>query len=442
MEPKDLSQRQSAHVFYTWTAQKGAKGLEIVRAEGSEFWTSDGMRWIDFESQVYNTNLGHGHPGIRAALHAQIDSLPAAQPAAVFESKAALGEALHQITPPDITKFFLALGGAEANENAIKLARLYTGRHKIVSRYMSYHGATYGALSLTGDPRRLPYEPGISGVVHTPPPYCYRCPWGQDPSSCHFECVDHLARQVEMEGPENVAAIIVEPISGAAGGFIPPVEYMQGLRKLCDAHGILLIADEVLTGFGRTGAWFAFEHYGIVPDMMTMAKGITGGYAPLGVLGVHERIARHFDENKLWAGLTCYGHPLACAAGVAAIEAYEKEGLIERAASMEGKLMKHLQGLYERHEVVDGIRAKGLYGVFELVADRTTREPLVEWNASGDALRSVQAFKEAAAQRGLHVPIMGQRVVIAPPLNIPESVLDEGMARLDEALRVSFGKGD
>jgi len=245
-----------------------------------------------------------------------------------------------------------------------------------------------------------------------------------------------------MEGPENVAAIIVEPISGAAGGFIPPVEYMKGLRSLCDEHGILLIADEVLTGFGRTGAWFAFEHYGIIPDMVTMAKGITGGYAPLGVLGVHERIARHFDENKLWAGLTCYGHPLACAAGVAAIDAYEEEGLIQRAASMEERLSKHLQGLYERHDVVDGIRAKGLYGVFELVRDRETREPLVGYNATGDALRPVQVFKEAAAERGLHVPIMGQRVVIAPPLNIPESILDEGMARLDEALSVSFGTRD
>ena len=303
-ELEERLERQRRHVFFTWAAQRKADPLLIERAEGAEFWTAGGKRWIDFESQVFNAHLGHGHPAVVAALHAQVDSLAVAHPAAVFESKARLGERLQEVTPDGIEKFFLTLGGAEANENAIKLARLITGRSKILSRHMSYHGATMGALTLTGDWRRKPFEPGIPGVVRVPPPYCYRCPWSLEPESCARECVSHFERTVAFEGPENVAAIIVEPISGAAGGFLPPDGYLRSLRALCDAHGILLIADEVMTGFGRTGRWFACDHEGVTPDILTMAKGITGGHAPLGAVGVTEAIAERVEEDGLPSGLT------------------------------------------------------------------------------------------------------------------------------------------
>ena len=256
------------------------------------------------------------------------------------------------------------------------------------------------------------------------PPYCYRCPWGREVATCARECIDGVARTLEMEGPENVAAIMVEPISGAAGGFIPPEEYLPALRALCDAHGILLIVDEVMTGFGRTGRWFACDHAGVVPDIVTMAKGITGGYAPLGAVGVSEKIAAYFDDEVLPTGLTSYGHPLSCAAGVAAIDVLEEEGLVARAATLEGRLLERLRDLQDRHAVVDGVRAIGLYGVLELVADRELRVP---WEQD-------KVLRASLRRRGLHAAVRDARVFIAPPLVITESLLDEGMDLLDDAL--------
>ncbi len=417
-------ERQRRHVFFTWSAQRCAEPLVIERAEGAEFWTDGGKRWIDFESQVFNAHLGHGHPQVVSALHDQVDSLVVAHPAAVFESKARLGERLAEVTPPGIDKFFLTLGGAEANENALKIARLVTGRFKVLSRHMSYHGATMGALSLTGDWRRKPFEPGIPGVVRVPPPYCYRCPWSLEPSTCARECISHFERTVEMEGPENVAAIIVEAISGAAGGFIPPEGYLRALRALCDEHGILLIVDEVMTGFGRTGRWFACEHDGVTPDILTMAKGITGGHAPLGAVGVTARIAERFEEEVLPAGLTSYGHPLGCAAGVATINVIESEGLIERSASLGRVLLQRLEEMQNRLAPVDGVRASGLYGVMELVDDPVNRVP---WGRDA-------ALRDAVRARGLHMAIRDGRAFIAPPLIVSEALLAEGMDRLEDAL--------
>jgi taurine--2-oxoglutarate transaminase len=416
--------RQRRHVFFTWSAQRTAEPLVIERAEGSEFWTAGGKRWIDFESQVFNAHLGHAHPSVVSALHAQVDSLVVAHPAAVFESKARLGERLAEVTPPGIEKFFLTLGGAEANENAIKIARLVTGRFKILSRYMSYHGATMGALSLTGDWRRKPFEPGIPGVVRVPPPYCYRCPWSLEPSSCARECQGHVERTILMEGPENVAAIIVEPISGAAGGFIPPDGYLRSLRALCDEHGILLIADEVMTGFGRTGRWFGCDHDGVTPDILTMAKGITGGHAPLGAVGVTRAIAERFDDEVLPAGLTCYGHPLGCAAGVAAIDAIESESLVQRSEAMGHWLAERLKDMERRVAPVDGTRARGLYGVMELVQDAVTRTP---WGRDA-------ALRDALRRRGLHMAVRDGRAFIAPPLVMSEALLEEGMDLLEDAI--------
>jgi len=421
-------------VFFTWSNQADARGLGIDRAEGAEFWSEDGKHWIDFESQVFNASLGHGCQSVIDAVKVQADTLAVAHPAAVYETKARLGEALAQVTPCGLDKFFFTLGGAEAIENALKIARMVTGRHKVITRYRSYHGATYGAMSLGGDARRFALEPGISGVIRVEDPYCYRCPWGTSPDVCHRQCVEQIERIIELEGPEHIAAVFVEPITGAAGGYIPPDDYLPALRKLCDKHGIMLVVDEVLTGFGRTGKWFACQHWDVIPDMITMGKGLTGGYAPLGAVAVNERIATHFEKNTLWAGLTSYAHPICCAAGLAAIEAYHSDGLIARAAAMEASLEKHLVALQRDFPVVDGARCKGLYGAFELVRDRSTRVPVVPWNGTGSALEPTRLFRQRLAELGLHVLVRWHTVIIAPPLMISEAVLEQGFERLREAL--------
>jgi taurine--2-oxoglutarate transaminase len=431
---RSLLERQKQHIFFSWSAQRHAQGLVIERAEGSRFWTADGREWVDFESQVFNANLGHGHPRVIAAVQAQAASLCVAHPAAVFEAKARVGELLSEVLPAPLDKHFLCLSGAEANENALKMARLVTGRQKVVSRYRSYHGASYGAMTLGGDPRRHALEPGIPGVVRVEDPYCYRCPWQTTPDVCARPCVDHVERIIDFEGPSNVAAVFVEAITGAAGGIIPPVDYLQRLRTLCDRHGILLVCDEVLTGFGRTGKWFAFEHSGIVPDMVTMGKGITGGYAPLGAVAVHRRIAEHFEDATLWAGLTSYGHPLGCAAAVAAIEAYRDEGWIDRAAALEPLMRQRLDALADRFEVVDGVRARGLYGGFELVRSRATREPIAPWNGQGAVMAPSGRLRRELEREALHVALRGNIVLVAPPLTIDEETLSEGFDRLGRAL--------
>lgn len=435
-----MSERQRKHVFFTWAAQAEARGLPVIRAQGAEFFLENGKRYIDFESLVFNANLGHGDPRMVEAIQKQAADLATAAPGFVYEAKAALGERLAEITPPGLNKFFLTLGGAEANENAIKIARLATGRHKIISRYRSYHGATYGALSVTGDVRRLPLEPGMPGVVRVEDPYCYRCPWSQHPEHCGRECVDHIERVIDFEGPQRVAAVLVETITGAAGAYLPPPDYLQRLRSLCDQHGILLIADEVLCGFGRTGKWFAVEHYGVIPDIMTMAKGITGGYAPLGAVAVSEKIADYFEKNTLWAGLTCYGHPLSCAAANAAIDIYRQDRLVERAGQLEAVLAERLMALQQKHEVVDGVRYKGLFSAFEFVHNKASRKPLVSYHSKPGETGKITELKQRLDDLGIYMPIRGSLAMITPPLMIDEALLHDGMDKVDQALTEVFQK--
>ena len=284
-----------------------------------------------------------------------------AHPAAVFDSKSNLGRSLARITPDGLSKFFLCLSGSEAVENAVKMARLYTGRSKVIARRRSYHGASMGGLVVNGGPTTLALEPGgLWGVLRAEDPYCYRCPYGLTPDSCGLRCAEHLEHILEMENPDSVAAIVMEGITGTNGGFIPPDGYWQRVREICDRHGILLIADEVFTGFGRTGEWFAVDHWNVRPDLMTMAKGITGGYAPLGAVGVSESIAQHFDTNTLWCGLTGYAHPLGCAAAVAAIDVYEADGLIAHSRTLGHRLNAVLEQLKEKHAVIGDVRGAGL----------------------------------------------------------------------------------
>ena len=298
----DLTQQQAARVFYTWTAQAAATPLEIVGGEGARFVTADGARWWDLGSMTWNAPLGHGHPRMKAALAEAAGRGLLTIPSGVFPDKVRAAQLLAEVTPPGLEKTFFCLSGAEANENAVKMARLITGRQKIVARTRSYHGATLAMLSLSGDPRREPFEPGLPGVVRMGDPYCFRCPWGKEPTSCAHECAGDLEVVLQREGPETVAAVILEGVVGANGVFTPPLGYWRKVRDICDRHGILLIADEVLSGFGRTGRWFAVDHDGVTPDLMTMAKGITGGYAPGGAVIVTERVARHFDEHVLVCG--------------------------------------------------------------------------------------------------------------------------------------------
>lgn len=429
-----LLERQKRHVLFTWSAQDSARPVHIERGDGAIFYDQTGAPWLDFESQVFNANAGHGQQAIVDAIARQANTLAVAHPAAVYETKAALGEALAAITPGDLDHFFLCLSGAEAVENAYKMARLITGRHKVIARRRSYHGASMGALSLTGDWRRWPLEPGVPGVLRAEDPYCYRCPFGSTQGACGTRCATHIEHIIEMEGPDTIAAIFLESITGANGGFIPSPDYWPRIRDICDRHGILLVADEVFTGFGRTGKWFAVEHWGVVPDMITMAKGLTGGYAPMGAVAMRPFIAEHFAQKTLWCGLTSYAHPIACAAALAAIEVYRDQGLMENAA-LQGKLLKKLlMDLKRKYQNIGDIRSIGLFGTIEFVADRESKLPLVGYAKTAPPDSLLGRIRSGLRARRVHAPMKGNFLQVCPPTCITEAQLRDGVARIDAAI--------
>jgi taurine--2-oxoglutarate transaminase len=353
------------------------------------------------------------------------------------EPRSRLGRLLAEVTPGDLTLSMFTNGGSEANENAIKLARWYTGRHKIVARYRSYHGATAGSITLTGDPRRWPAEPGIPGVVRMLDPYTYRCPAGH-PDPCPV-CTGapHLEEILMYEGPETVAAVILETVTGTNGIIVPPDGYLRSIREVCDRHGILLITDEVMAGFGRTGKWFAVDHWGVVPDIITLAKGINSGYVPLGAMVVSEAIADWIRPRYFAGGLTYSGHPLACASAVASIEAFREEGIVENAARTGEVLGVELARLAERHPSIGDVRGLGCFFGLELVRNRDTREPLVPFNATGEEAKPVAALAAHALARGLYLMSHWNVVMVCPPLTITPDELAEGLAVLDESLAVA-----
>jgi taurine--2-oxoglutarate transaminase len=408
--------------------------LPVAGAEGRYFWDYEGNRYLDFASQLVNVNLGHQHPKVVAAIKEQADKLTTIGPPMAHETRSELARLLAEVTPGDLTMSFFTNGGAEANENAIKLARWYTGRHKIVARYRSYHGATAGAISATGDPRRWAAEPGVPGIVRMLDPYTYRCPAGH-PDPCPV-CTGapHLEEIVQYEGPQNVAAVIMETIVGTNGVIVPPEGYLQSIRQVCDRHGILLILDEVMAGFGRSGKWFACEHWDVVPDILTVAKGINSGYVPLGAMVIREPLADWVQDKYFAGGLTYSGHVLACAAAIASIEAFQEERVVENAAAMGEVLGAGLARLRERHQSIGEIRGKGLFWGIELVRDRETREPLVPFNAGLDEMAPVARLAKAALERGLYLMTHWNVIMIVPPLTITHEELDEGLAILDEVL--------
>lgn len=404
--------------FFTWSAQRDARGIEITGGEGAWFTTSDGERWLDLGSLIYHANLGHGHRRMVEAVKAQADRLCLTMPSAVYPEKRALAERLLAIAGPGYSKVFFTLGGSEANENALKMARMVTGRYKAVSRYRSYHGASMGALSLTGDYRRPPLEPAMVGAVKAADCYCDRCPFGKTVTSCATECASAIEDVLALEG--NVGAVFLEPVPGANGVLVPPPDYWPRVRAACDRHGALLVADEVLCGFGRTGRWFGHQHWDVTPDLITTSKGLTGGYGVLGAVIVHERVARHFDDHTLLAGLTHYAHPLGVAAALAALDVYEEEGLIERAAALGPTLRAALEGIASRQPAVRFTRGLGLLGALELELD--------------DARLARLAMALAARCVHAHLRKKERTLVVAPPLCIGEDELLEGARRIEEAL--------
>ncbi|MCK5054125.1 MAG: aminotransferase class III-fold pyridoxal phosphate-dependent enzyme [Anaerolineales bacterium] len=433
----EITRKSKEYTFFSWAAQSEVNPIPIERAEGVYFWDAEGKRYIDFSAQLMNVNIGHQHPKVIHAIKEQADRLCYAHPGLATEPRGRLGELLAEVTPGNLRKTFFCLGGAEANENAIKMARLYTGRRKILAHYISYHGATHGAIALTGDNRRWSVEPTMPGVVHVLNPYCYRCPFGWTRETCHRECIDHIEEVIQYEGPEDIAAIFFEGVVGSNGIIVPPDDYWPRMREICDKYGILLISDEVMSGFGRTGKWFAVDNWDVAPDIITLAKGVTSGYVPLGAVVVSERIAQHFEDNKLWCGLTYSGHPLSCAAGVATVKVYEEDGLIDNAAEVGTHLGARLEELKSNHPSVGDVRYIGLFSVIEVVKDKETKEPMATRNAEGVELKTMNEIGAYLREHGLFTFIKANMIFIVPPLCITKGQIDEGFQIIDNALSIS-----
>src|SRR3954454_10714654 len=426
-----------AHLIHSWSVQSALNPIPVERAEGRYFWDYNGKRYLDFAAQLVNLALGHQHPKLVAAIQEQAGTLSPMAPSLANDKRSELARLVAEVMPGDLNHTFFTNGGAEANENAIKLARWVTGRHKIIARYRSYHGATAGAITLTGDPRRWVAEPGLPGVARMFDPYTYRCPSGH-PDPCPV-CTGgpHLEEILMYEGAHTVAAVTLETVTGTNGIIVPPDGYLQSIREVCDKYGILLIADEVMAGFGRTGKWFGVENWDVVPDILSVAKGINSGYIPLGAMVVRKPIADWMRDKYFAGGLTYSGHPLACASGVASIEAFKEEGIVEHAAELGPVFAEHLHGLADKHPSVGEVRGLGGFWGVELVKNRETREPLVPFNATGEAFAPVARVYKAALDRGLYLMTHWNVVMVCPPLTITREELAEGISALDEALAVA-----
>jgi taurine--2-oxoglutarate transaminase len=426
------------YTLFSWSRQKGIAPIAVKHAEGVYLYDYDGKRYLDFSSGLINVNIGHGNQRVTNAVMKQMQEVSYVTPGCVTQARGDLGKKLAAITSGRLSKALFTTGGAEAIENAIKLARLYTGRHKIIARYRAFHGASYGSMTAGGDPRKLPHDAQqMPNIVHVEDPYCYRCPWGKEITSCSRECVSHIERVIEFEGPENIAAVLMEGESGSSGCIKYPPDYLQKVRALCDRYNILLIADEVMSGFGRTGKWFACDLHGVTPDMIATAKGITAGYLPLGALMVSDAIARHFDDKILWLGLTYSAHPVCCAAAVEVLQIYEDERLIENAAAMGAYIDQQLALMQQQHPSIGDCRNTGLLGCIELVKNRATKEPLARFNAGAEEMAVMNKVAARLKQLGMYAFVRWNYVFIAPPLCITKEQVDEGLAMISDALSIA-----
>jgi taurine--2-oxoglutarate transaminase len=418
------------HTLFEWSAQSKVDPIPVARAKGVHFWTPEGKRFIDFNSQLMCVNIGHGDERVVRAIQEQAAILPYANPFMATEPRARLGAKLAEIAPGDIDVFFFTNGGSEANENAIKVARLATGRHKILARYRSYHGATAGAMTLTGDPRRWANEPGIPGVVHVLDPY-HGIERGWDSTEQSLAMLEEV---IQLEGPQTIAGFILETVTGTNGVLVPPDGYMQGVRDLCTRYGILMICDEVMSGFGRTGEWFAIDHWKVVPDIVTMAKGLTSAYVPLGAVGLRRPLADHFKSNVFYGGLTYNSHPLACAAALATIRVYEEDSLLDNARRMGAVMSGLMADLQQRHPSVGAGRSIGLFGLIELIRNRETKQPMAPFNGTSAEMTALSGFFR---EHGLYTFVRWNTFFTNPPLCVTESELRDAFSIIDQGLELT-----
>jgi taurine--2-oxoglutarate transaminase len=428
------------HNFWTWSAQADVEPIPVERAEGVYFWDIEGKRYLDFNAMTMCSNIGHGNPKVIKAIQDQAETLAYAGPKMATKPRAILGKLLAEITPGGLNKFLYTLGGSDANENAIKIAKAYTGKHKILTRYRSYHGATHGAIALTGDPRRWPWEPAtMPGVVHFLDPYRYRSTFHRtnpEISEAEFaqDYLNHLEEIITLEGPDSIAGILLETITGTNGIIIPPQGYLSGVRDLCDRYSILMICDEVMSGFGRTGKWFAVDHWHVTPDMITMAKGLTSGYAPLGAVAMREEIAAFFNNKTYAGGLTYNGHPISLAAAIANIQVIQEDNLLDHVEDIAPIFRKHMIDLGENHLSVGDVRSIGLFGILELVRNRDTKEPLAPFNSTSPEMESLHSY---LLSNGVFLYKHWNTVLLIPPLTINPTQLDEGFQVIDKALEIT-----
>lgn len=422
------------YTIFSWSKQKGIAPIAVKYGEGVYLYDYDGKRYLDFSSGLMNVNIGHGNQRVTEAVVKQMQEVSYVTPSCVTKVRGELGKKLAEISPGDLNKAFFTLCGASSIDNAIKLARLYTGRHKILTRYQSYHGASYGAVSASGDPRRLPVDAQQApNFVHFDLPYLYRWEYGEE--NLLKETIAQLERTIAYEGPANIAAILLEGESGSSGCLKYPVGYLKKVREICNKHGILLIMDEVMSGFGRTGKWFGFENHGIIPDMIAMAKGLTSGYLPLGCLMISEKIASKYDDVILPLGLTYSAHPVSCAAALEMLKIYEDDNLIENAATMGNYLDAQIEKLKQKHPSIGDWRNTGLLGCIELVKNKTTKEPIAPFNAKPDEMAVMNKVAAKIKELGMYTFVRWSYIFIAPPLCITKEQIDEGLAIISEAIK-------
>ena len=437
MSAADIVGLSKKHTIFSWSAQGALNPIAMVRGEGIYFWDADGKRYVDMNSQLMCVNIGHGNRRVIDAIKQQADELAYAGPGMATPVRARVGKMLADLTPGDLNHFFFTLGGAEANENAIRIARMVTGRQKIMARYRSYHGATHGAIALTGDPRRWANEPAIPGVVRFFDPYKYRSHlFREGDSDADFtrRCLEEVEEIIMYEGPQTIAAMFIETVTGTNGLIVPPDGYIQGLRAICDRYGILLVCDEVMCGLGRTGNWFAVNEWNVVPDMITMAKGLTSAYLPLGAVAVSERLASYFDKNVFFGGLTYNAHPMSLAAAEACLQVLIDDDMIGHTRRM-GRVLEELhQDMKRKHPSVGDVRSIGLFGVLELVRNRATKEPMAPFNGSSPEMQKLGAFLR---QEGMYAFINWNNLFTNPPLCITEEQLREAFAVIDRGLKIT-----
>ena len=435
-ESQEIVKDNLDYTLFSWSKQKGIAPIAIKYGEGVYLYDYDGKRYIDFSSGLMNVNIGHGNQRVTEAVAKQMQEVSYVTPSCVTKVRGELGKKIASITPKGLSKTLFTVCGATSIDNAIKLARLFTGRHKILCRYQSFHGASYGAMSAGGDPRKLAADSQQApNFVHFDLPISYRWEYGEE--NYLKEAIKNLERVIAFEGPQNIAAILLEGESGSSGCLKYPVGYLKKVRELCDKHGILFIADEVMSGWGRTGKWFGFENHGIVPDMIATAKGITSGYVPLGALIVSDKIAAHYDDNVLWLGLTYSAHPVSLAASLEVLKIYEDENLIENAAAMGKYVDQRMEELKKKHPSIGDWRNTGLLGCIELVKNKTTKEPMAPFNAKPDEMTVMNKVAARIKELGMYTFVRWNYIFVAPPLCITKEQVDEGLAIISDAISIA-----